>query len=328
MSIKITYKKFKFLRYSIARPVLAALYVFIALFISTNISYAMGQQVVVYPVYHNDADRVITEMLDGMHDQLGDITEIPVDTTLENNDIRKRFTSLTDQDVVIALTSEMGTLLRSSGFNGQLIEGVSESNANAPRVTRIGVHPSPEIYLRSLKKIHSGVKRLFYFHSDTQSGAELSSISSTVDNLGIEVKLISVDSISDAMNKLNDVIKKSDNNTDAIWIPYELLSLASNTMLKFVLSESWKKSLIVYTDSLDAVVRGLLFTLAPDYHAYGKYLGKYVKNMITSHELQKSEVIPYFDDVYLMINQRFSVHIGLNINRSMLGKYKVVVPAK
>jgi len=305
------------------RPVL----IVFALFIFSGISHA-GQNVVIYPVYHNDTDRVIQEILDGLRDQLGGVTGIAVDTELDNNVIRNRVASLADEDVVIALTGDMGVFARSSGFKGRLIEGVSGGGDNATPAVRIGIQPSPEKYIRTLKKIHSGVDRLFYFHSDAQSDMELIGMRSIANTLGIEVEIIAVDDINDAMNKINDVFKQSNANTDAVWIPYHFLSMANNIMLKFVLSESWRRSLIVYTDSLDAVVRGLLFTLTPDYYAYGKYLGNYAKGMNTGREFPEPEDIPYFDDAYLMINQRFSVHIGLNINRSSLGKYKIVVPAK
>lgn len=293
-----------------------------------NISSANGQEMVVFPVYHNDADRVITEILDGIHDRLGDITEVPVDTTLDNSVIQKRFASLTDQDVVIALTSDMGALVRSSGFKGQLIEGVSGSSANVPPITRVGIQPSPGVYLRSLKKIHPGIARVLYFYSDSTEDADLDNLRSASKILAIELQLIPVDNIGDGMKKLGDAIDHSNATTDAIWIPYHLLSAANNTMLKFVLSESWKRSLIVYTDSLDAVVRGLLFTLVPDYRAYGSFLGKYAEESKGRSDTPGSDTVRYFDDGYLMVNQRFAVHIGLNINRSIFDKLKIVVPAK
>jgi len=99
-------------------------------------------------------------------------------------------------------------------------------------------------------------------------------------------------------------------------------------VLKYVLREAWKKSFIVYTDSLDAVARGLLFSLIPDYRAYGMYLGQLSIDMTMQDGFPVSDFINYFNDVYLMLNQRFTIHLGLNINRSILGKYKIVVPAK
>src|SRR3990170_1046969 len=111
MGFRVTYKCITSICRDVMRPVL----IVFALFIFSGISHA-GQNVVIYPVYHNDTDRVIQEILDGLHDQLGGVTEIAVDTELDNNVIRNRVASLADEDVVIALTGDMGVFARSSGF--------------------------------------------------------------------------------------------------------------------------------------------------------------------------------------------------------------------
>lgn len=302
---------------------------FIPNLLAIHVAHAGNQKIVVYPVYHNDADKVVMEIIDGLQSQLDrNLAEIALDITLNQKSSHERLGQITDDNIVIAITSDISTLVRSSGFHGQLVEAVSDGTASVPSSVSIGVKPSPEVYIKSLKRISPNTNHLIYFYPADESSVILDKVKAAAKKTGITIDAVVVNNINDAMKGINSILSHSDSGTDAVWIPNSILAMANNTVLKFVLRETWRKSVIVYTDSLDAVLRGLLFTLVPDYFSYGEYIARYVNRLIDRHEIPASNVIPYFDDVYLMINQRFSVHIGLNISRSNFEKYKIVVPAK
>ena len=284
---------------------------------------------VIYPVYHTDTDRIIAEIREGMHSTQGiDITELAYDPFVDSQHLRDRIARLTDNDIVITLTSELEIFVRTSGFSGQLIDGVSSDFSINNSTVRVGIKPLLQIYLDTLKKLRPGIKKLIYFSSlskDTIKNEELHQVSGQNQ---INIALITVDEINNAMHEINDVFAHADPQLTAIWLPDKVLSMSNNIVLKYVLREAWRRSLIVFTDSLDAVARGLLFTLIPDYHAYGKYLGQKAADIASGEAYPLSETIRYFNDVSLMINQRFAIHLGVNLSRSVFDKYRIVVPAK
>jgi len=296
-----------------------------------DIAYAGNAMTVVYPVYHNDADRIITEVRDGLHESLkNNINEIAYDAVEKSRGIQNKISSLSDDDIVITLTNDLEGLVRTSGFKGQLIDGVSENFTKRESTVSVGIEPSPEVYVETLTRLQPDVRKIYYFTftNGNESEKEIARLRLVSRKQQIGLEHVVVDNINDAMHKLNDVIDKSDPSKDALWIPNNVLSMANNTVLKYVLRAAWRKSLMVFTDSLDAVARGLLFSLIPDYRAYGEYLGHLSIDLSVKNDPPVPESIRYFDDVYLMLNQRFAVHIGLNINRSVIEKYKIVVPAK
>ena len=298
-----------------------------------NTAHAESQITFLYPVYHSDADRIINEIRDGAHEYSGNnINEIAFDTTEQNSSAQKKVEALSEGDTVVTLTMALGDFIRSSGFKGRLIEGASDNPSITGSTVSVGIDPSPVTYIESLIRINPEIEKIFYFtfksNGKTEAQEEAAKLHEIANDKQVDLKFISVDNLDGAMHRINEVISGNDPATTAMWIPNRILSMSNNTVLKYVLREAWGRSFIVFTDSLDAVARGLLFSLIPDYQAYGKYLGRLAEKATGQDDPPVSESIRYFDDVYLMLNQRFSVHIGLNINRSVIEKYKIVVPAK
>jgi len=284
---------------------------------------------VIYPVYHTDTDRIIVEIREGIRSQqAGNIEEVAYDPLRDSKELRDKIAALSDKDIVITLTNEMERLVRVSGFSGQLIDGVSVDLTKKESTVNIGIQPSPYTYVEILKKLSPQVKKLFYFSPLSGDTLKKGDSFQASGNNHIDIHYISVDSINAAMHEVNDVLSHADPTTTAVWLPSRVLSMSNNTVLRYVLQEAWKRSFIVFTDSLDAVLRGLLFTLVPDYHAYGKYLGQKATDIASGETYPVSKSIRYFNDVYLMINQRFAIHLGVNPNHSVFDKYRIVVPAK
>lgn len=299
----------------------------------SNVTYAQTPVKILYPVYHSDTDRIIAEIRDGIHESLGNgINEWAFDPARNNISIQKKMVALSKESTVITLTEDLGNFVRSSGFKGRLIEGASDHPLITRSTVSAGIEPSPEIYVESLIKLNPEIKQVFYFTLSNGNKSEGEKEADRLRNIardnGISLKFVSIININDAMHNINEVITKYDPAMTAMWVPNRILSMSSNTVLKYVLRESWKRSFIVFTDSLDAVARGLLFSLIPDYKAYGEFLGQLALDIPGHNDPPVFESLRYFDDVYLMLNQRFAVHIGLNINRSVFQKYKIVVPAK
>ncbi len=284
---------------------------------------------VIYPVYHTDTDRIIVEIRGGIRSQqASNINEIAYDPLQGTKELRDKIAILSDKDIVITLTNEMERVVRASGFSGQLIDGVSVDLTKKDSTVNIGIQPSPYTYVEILKKLSPQVKRLIYFSPLSGDTLIKGGSFQVSGNNHIDIHHISVDGINAAMHEVNDILSHADPTTTALWLPSRVLSMSNNTVLRYVLQEAWKRSFIVFTDSLDAVLRGLLFTLIPDYHAYGEYLGQKATDIASGEKYPVSDSIRYFNDVYLMLNQRFAIHLGVNANRSVFDKYRIVVPAK
>lgn len=300
-----------------------ALYCFVS-----NTAFARNSVTVIYPVYHNDTDKIIAEIREGItNSSTIDTSEIPFDTANKSSAIIKRIRSLSEDEIVITLTSDLKDVIRTSGFNGLLIDGVSSDLTRRNSTINVGIEPSPYTYIDTALKIRPDIKNIIYFTFYNDDKNEERRVEKRSDDK-LDIKVVNIEGIDDAMHKISDVIALYDPSETAIWLPNQILSISNNTVLRYVLREAWRKSFIVFTDSLEAVARGLLFSLMPDYRSYGEYLASIAGDVTKDNDDTRSESIEYFNDVYLMLNQRFSVHLGLNINRSLFDKYKIVVPAK
>ena len=252
----------------------------VLLYLVSNIALAGNAVTVIYPVYHNDTDKIISEIREGINaNRENNISEIPYDYADTSVLVLKRLSSLSKDEIVITLTDNLEAIIRTSGFKGQLIDGVSGNLASTKSTIRVGIEPSPIVYIDTVAKVSPQLKKIVYFTSinESKNNEILEDKITSSNNIG--VKVIHVENIDDAMHKISDVIAHYDPAETAIWIPSQVFSMSNNTVLKYVLREAWRRSFIVFTDSLEAVARGLLFSLIPDYRAYGVYLSKLASNI-------------------------------------------------
>ena len=216
-----------------------------ALLIGGKFAYADSSVTLIYPVYHNDTDRIISEIREGLHaSQKNNISEIAFDTVDLSGEAQKRIRSLSDDVIVITLTNDLEDVIRASGFKGQLIDGVSGNQAKRKSTISVGIDTSPLVYIDTLDKLNPQIKKITYFTSTSKNNSDPNWINKASNTNHAAVEIVNVESIDDAMRKINDTIAHNDPSETAIWLPNRVLSMSNNTVLKYVLREADRKSVV------------------------------------------------------------------------------------
>ena len=190
----------------------------------------------------------------------------------------------------------------------------------------ISYHPSPKYIYRHLKSLFPDIVSLYVVFGPTSNQWLKSVALEEAQAEGINLKHFEAHSLRESAQIIRGIIQGIDEEREAVWIIPDQSVVDDKVIVPYLLSEAWKKNVVVISNSLAHVDRGMLFALYPDNVRLGEKLVS-ISNQIASGRYQGPKV-QALDELKYAINVRTAKHLGLELDQARLKRYDLVFPQR
>ena len=189
-------------------------------------------------------------------------------------------------------------------------------------ISGISLLASPGVLFDSLQELAPQIKRVAVLYTATNQW-QIDLARMRAKQVGLELMEMEVNNIKQALAEYDQLLKKLDSKTDAIWLPLDPVTANERVILPKLLEDSWEKNFILFSSKPAHAKKGALFSLYPNHFELGKRLAKMLKRMYK--EKQKIGVKP-LSDMNLAVNLRTAAHLGLSYDNKQKDKFHLVFP--
>ncbi len=263
--------------------------------------------------------RQIFDGIDNAHNGEVERIKVPSDrgiSSLENEIEKKK------PDLMIALGRKGYQLARRLSRKYAIVSGMMPISPG--KVSGISLLPSPDVLFNFLNQVAPRVKRVYVLHNPNTTW--LIRIAAEVTKAaGIELMPVKVESTKEAVNVYQDLFKKIQPQTDAIWLSADPVTSHDKLILPMILKEAWQKKFVVFSSKPGHARRGVLFSVLPNNKMLGKLLVD--KAVETSDDMGNPTVDPN-SALMLAVNVRTAGHLGISYTNKQKESFDLIFPSK
>lgn len=189
-------------------------------------------------------------------------------------------------------------------------------------ISGISLLASPGVLFNSLKELAPQIKRVAVLYTPGNQW-QIDLARTQAREMGLELMVIEVKDIKQALKTYDQILDELDSRTDAIWLPLDPVTANEQVVLPKLLEHSWEKNFILFSSKPVHAKKGALFSLYPNHFELGKRLAKMLIHM--RNKKQKAGVKP-LSDMNLAVNLRTAAHLGLSYNNKQKDKFHMTFP--
>jgi hypothetical protein len=136
---------------------------------------------------------------------------------------------------------------------------------------------APALVLKELRVLSPATRVVYFVHLREVPSELVGRASEAARALGLRWAPIAVGSLREAARAIEKI--KMDAGADAaVWFHRGVLALNADVLVPPIVRLSWDRRTPVFTEDAEAVARGLLFSLTPDYRRVGRSLGAQLRH--------------------------------------------------
>ena len=181
-----------------------------------------------------------------------------------------------------------------------------------------GLLPDPGVLFSRLKLLNPGSKRIFAVYSANQNGWQLPLARAAAAARNLELHAVEVDDSKAAVEAYKKFFANADPATDSVWMLPDNISGERSPVDPLVLTEAWRRDVLVFSSAVEHVRRGALFSVIPHFSNYG-----YAVADAALRPGQRNELITLRQFRYI-VNTRAAQH--LRVSAADLATFEVVTP--
>ena len=187
----------------------------------------------------------------------------------------------------------------------------------------ISMAPAPKELFQQLMLLAPKVKTIHVIYTGGEQDWLIAQAQTAASELGLTLNTHATSDIRELAVSYRGVLKNQQKDTEALWLPQSGISL-EKAVMNTVLSQSWKRSLIVFSSNLADVRKGVLFSKYPN----NKLVGKKLFNLLTQLKKNPNEKSHVYlaEDLFSALNTRTADHLGLRIKKEDKRKYMLLFP--
>jgi putative ABC transport system substrate-binding protein len=205
-----------------------------------------------------------------------------------------------------------------------VVGALDASPQTRPQVAGVGLAVDPALLFATLKQLAPAKQRVWVVFNPAYDRwlIELAQRAAAAQHLTLQ-PLEAGDRRESAQQFLR-IFKTADPTTDAIWLVADAGIIDSETILPTVIEQSWQRRLLVFSNSLQHIQRGVLFALYPDNIRLGRRLAELALQALrTPHAKSTIEVLRA---VKRVLNLKVAAHLELSVNRDLERQFDLVLP--
>jgi putative ABC transport system substrate-binding protein len=275
---------------------------------------ANGSIAVIYPELNEPYRSVFEQILSGIKEKTNGRAEniaVGQNVNIEelNNSLRRK-----DTKVVIALGRQGMKIASALDKSIGIVAGgvLSAPEAETREVQVNSLSPDPALLFSRLKTMMPDVRRIYTVYNSRQNAWVVRIAKEAARGMGLELVAYDVQDLHGAMLAYQEILAKANVGEEALWLPQDSTTVEDSSVLPFVLQESWKRNLAVFSSNIGHVKRGVLFSLYPDNAELGRHLADSALGMMASRE--NAGGITPLREVLMAVNLRTAKHLELDIS--------------
>ncbi|MER2512512.1 MAG: ABC transporter substrate binding protein [Nitrosomonas ureae] len=206
----------------------------------------------------------------------------------------------------------------------QVIGAFEASLQTRPRIAGISLSVDPALLLDTLKKLAPAINRVWVIFNPNTDRWVVDLAQSAAPVFGLEIQTLEASDLRESARRFLDVLERAEPTTDSIWLLANSALVDSQTILPLVVEQSWKRRLVIFSNSLQQAKYGILFALYPD----NLQLGRHLAELAQSHVRQPHRAfhIEPLRAVKRVLNLKVAAHLKLSITKDIEQQFDVVLP--
>lgn len=207
-----------------------------------------------------------------------------------------------------------------------LIGGVLSS----PELLQEGWHgvvlnAHPASLFEQLLRFVPGVRRVHVVHTREADDWLMDLAARAAEERGIVLVKHLVRTPTEASLTFRRIIGDIEGHTDAIWLLQNQEDIGMDTLLPFILKQSWDLSVPVFSSAPSHVRQGALFSVFPDHRAIGRHLAERLRAMLATGG-DRDPPLEAARAVKLVVNLRTLEHLGIELTKDERDRIELKFP--
>jgi putative ABC transport system substrate-binding protein len=175
----------------------------------------------------------------------------------------------------------------------------------------ISLTPDPALLFAQLKTLVPGIRRVIVVYNPVNNEWVIKLAREAARAQGLELVAHEARDLMQAARHYEAAFAGSDSKHDALWLPVDATTVDESTILPIVLTESWNRSMPIFSSNKLHVKKGALFSMSPNNVELGHNLANLAVSILAG-ETPRRGITP-LREVHTALNWRTAGHIGLNI---------------
>lgn len=231
-----------------------------------------------------------------------------------------------DAQVVITLGRRASDAYAKTGFSAQQIVGALDTSPQQRSTSGISLAVDPALLFETLRQVAPQVTRVLAVYDPDKDTWLAQHAERAAKAHSLELKLHTARDLREGATAFLHLIQSADPATDALWLPLNSSLVTVDDTMPFIVEESWRKRMVVFSHNLAHVDLGVLFALVPDNEAMGRRLAQIAKRALALGSA--SVTLEPLRDVKRAFNLRIASHLGLKPTTNTLRTFDIIYPTR
>ncbi|MCB1821336.1 MAG: hypothetical protein KDI73_07115 [Candidatus Competibacteraceae bacterium] len=206
----------------------------------------------------------------------------------------------------------------------RVIGALDASPQTRSNVAGVGLAVDPALLFATLKQLAPAKQRVWVVFDPTYDRWLMGLARTAATALDLKLEPLEARDLRESIQQFHHIFQAADPATDVIWLVADTGIIDSETILPAVIEKSWQRRLLVFSNSLLHVNRGVLFALYPDHIALGHRLAELASRVLRTPNTPSS--IEVLRAVKRALNLKIAAHLDLDIHRNTERKFDLVLP--
>ena len=188
----------------------------------------------------------------------------------------------------------------------------------------ISLTPDPAQLFARLKSLQPGVRKVYVVYSAQANDWLIKLAREAAHAQGLELMAHEAHNLSDAAKLYETIFANATPGTDAVWLPNDSATVDENTILPWVLQESWTRGVPIFSSNFAHVKKGALFALYPNNVELGRDLASVALGAIGPDSDRRG--FSLLQALNVAVNLRTASHVGISIASQQQRSFTSVFP--
>ena len=206
----------------------------------------------------------------------------------------------------------------------QVIGALDASPQTRPHVAGVGLDVDPALLFTTLKRLSPATRRVWVVFNPARDRWLIDLAEPAAAALDLKVRPLEATDLREAARRFLQILETAEPTTDALWLVTDTTLVDSETILPLLVEQSWKRRLVIFSNSLQQAKRGTLFALYPDNRQLGHRLAERALRILRDVGV-KSGIEP-LREVKRVLNLKIAAHLELGVTQEIERQFDVVLP--
>jgi len=205
-----------------------------------------------------------------------------------------------------------------------VVGALDASPQTHPHVAGVGLAVDPVLLFATLQQLAPAKRRVWVVFNPAYDRWLIDLARTAATARDLELEPLEAGDLRESAQQFLRILKTADPATDALWLVADAGIIDSETILPLVIEKSWQRRLLVFSNSLLHIQRGVLFALYPDNVPLGRRLAELAARALRTPEAPSR--IEVLRAVKRALNLKIAAHLDLTLDRDVERQFDWVLP--